>query len=269
MERFDIVRGLPGNPYSYTTEKMIEGLVLKVRENSIKVKILKHTEDKTGVFEVEQRFFEVVGKFEFRKINIPEIQEKIKNKEHIDANLQGADLKRANLQGADLQGANLQGANLQDADLQGADLKGAKHKDADHQGADLKSANLQGANLQGADLKRANLQGADLQDADLQGADLKRADLQGADLQGANLQGADLDFSCLPLRCGGLNWKIDKNLACQFAYHLCSMQCDDNEFIKTRNSIIEFANQFHRVGEVKKLSTIKENEEKKNETDIL
>ena len=74
-------------------------------------------------------------------------------------------------------------------------------------------------------------------------------DLSGADLSGADLRSADLDFSCLPLRCGGLKWKIDKRLACQLAYHLCSMQCDDEEYMKMRDSILGFANQFHRVGE--------------------
>lgn len=38
-------------------------------------------------------------------------------------------------------------------------------------------------------------------------------------------------------------------MACQLAYRLCSMQCDDAEFVVMRNSILSFANQFHRVGE--------------------
>lgn len=67
------------------------------------------------------------------------------------------------------------------------------------------------------------------------------------DLRGADLRGADLDFSCLPLWCGGLQLKVDKRLACQLAYHLCSMQCDDAEYLKMRNSILGFANQFHRA----------------------
>ena len=89
-----------------------------------------------------------------------------------------------------------------------------------------------------------DLRGADLSEADLRGADLRRADLSEADLRGANL-----DFSCLPLWCGGLQLKVDKRLACQLAYHLCSMQCDDVEFVAMRNSILSFANQFHRVDE--------------------
>ena len=84
-------------------------------------------------------------------------------------------------------------------------------------------------------------------DYDLRGADLRRADLREADLRGADLRGADLDFSCFPLWCGGLHLKVDKRLACQLAYHLCSMQCDDAEYLEMRNSILGFANQFHRA----------------------
>ena len=84
--------------------------------------------------------------------------------------------------------------------------------------------------LTGADLRRANLT-----DADLRGADLRRADLTGV----------DVDFSCWPLWCGSLNVTTDKRIACQLAYHLCSLQCDDAEYITMRNSILGFANQSH------------------------
>ena len=86
--------------------------------------------------------------------------------------------------------------------------------------------------------------------------DLRGANLYEANLRGADLRGTDLDFSCLPLRCGGLKWKIDKRIAYQLAYHLCSMQCDDPEFLAMRNSILPFANQFHRVGECGRLEAI-------------
>ena len=89
----------------------------------------------------------------------------------------------------------------------------------------------------------------DLREADLEGANLTGADLEGANLRGADLRGADLDFSCYPLWCGGLHVKADKRLACQLAYHLCSMQCEDPEFLEMRSSILKFANQFHRAGE--------------------
>lgn len=69
------------------------------------------------------------------------------------------------------------------------------------------------------------------------------------DLREADLRGADLDFSCFPLWCGGLHIKTDVRLAAQVAYHLCTMQCDDAEYIAMRNSILEFANKFHRVTE--------------------
>ena len=103
--------------------------------------------------------------------------------------------------------------------------------------------------LSNADLSDADLSDADLRGADLGGANLRGADLGGANLRGANLRGADLDYSCYPLWCGSLHLKADKRLACQLAYHLCSMQCDDADYIKMRNSILGFANQFHRVDE--------------------
>lgn len=96
-------------------------------------------------------------------------------------------------------------------------------------------------------------------DYDLRGADLRSAGLRGAGLRGANLndadlRGANLDYSCYPLWYGSLHLKANKRLACQLAYHLCSMQCDDADYVKMRNSILGFANQFHRVdkcGELK------------------
>lgn len=98
---------------------------------------------------------------------------------------------------------------------------------------------------------------ADLRCADLSDADLRGADLRGADLSDANLSCANIDYSCLPLWCGSLNIKVDKRIARQIAYHLCSMQCDDKEFIKMRNSILSFANKFHRVDECGVLEEIK------------
>ena len=123
---------------------------------------------------------------------------------------------------------------------------------------DLCGADLRDANLRDANLRDANLSGADLSGADLRDANLSDANLRDANLRDANLCSADLDFSCLPLRCGGLRWKIDKRLGAQLAYHLCSMQCDDKEFIAMRNSILGFANQFHRVSECGALLPIKE-----------
>ena len=109
-------------------------------------------------------------------------------------------------------------------------------------------------NLRGADLHRANLCEANLQRANLRGADLHRADLRGADLQRANLRGADLrganiDYACWPLWCGSLGVKVDVRIARQLAYHLCALDCDDPEYIKARNAILDFANRFHRADE--------------------
>ena len=121
--------------------------------------------------------------------------------------------------------------------------------DYDLSNADLSNANLRGADLSNADLSNANLRDADLSNANLSNANLRGADLSNANLRDADLRGADLDYSCYPLWCGSLHFKADKRLACQLAYHLCSMQCDDADYIKMRNYILGFANQFHRVDE--------------------
>ena len=87
----------------------------------------------------------------------------------------------------------------------------------------------------------------------MQEANLQEASLQGTDLQEADLRGCDLDYSCFPLWCGGLSVKVDQRIAAQIAYHLCALKCDDPEFLRMRNSILWFANQFHRVDECGKL----------------
>ena len=135
---------------------------------------------------------------------------------------------------------------LLDYDLRGVDLRGV----------DLRDADLRNADMRDADLGDADLRGANLCDADLRGANLCIADMRGVDLRDADLRGANLDFSCWPLWCGGLHVRTDKRIAVQLAYHLCSLQCDDEEFIKMRNSILGFANQFHRVDECGELKPI-------------
>ena len=152
--------------------------------------------------------------------------------------------KICNLSGLNLRHADLCDANLCGADLRGADLCGADLRDADLCGADLCGANLRHANL-----RDANLRDADLCHADLRDANLRHANLRDADLRDADLCGADIDYACWPLWCGGLHVKIDKRIACQLAYHFCAQDCDDPEYIKARNAILDFANQFHRVQE--------------------
>ena len=114
--------------------------------------------------------------------------------------------------------------------------------------------NLRGADLCEADLCEADLCGADLCGAnlhrtDLRGANLCEADLCVADLRAADLRGANIDYACWPLWRGSLGVKVDVRIARQLAYHLCALDCDDPEYIKARNALLPFANQFHRVQE--------------------
>ena len=159
-----------------------------------------------------------------KKEQLQEILEK--HQKWLDYDIDG---ERATLIDIDLTGANLTGANLTRAVLTGATLIDI----------DLRGANLTGANLRGADLR-----GATLIDIDLRGANLTRAVLTGA-----NLTRADLDFSSWPLWCGSLGVKTDARIARQLAYHLCSLDCDDEEYLEAKDKIKDFANRFHRVDE--------------------
>ena len=235
----DFVKGIT-NDYGITNTKMTRGVVINVYERNIEVRVLDHDDGETGVYTVDPKKFEVIGhQKQFDRAEVLKLLKDGCKKAILDYDLRGADLSNA----------NLRGANLSNADLRGADLRGADLSNANLRGADLSDASLRGANLRGADLSNANLRGAGLSEADLSNANLRGADLRGANLRGADLRGADLDYSCYPLWCGSLHFKADKRLACQLAYHLCSMQCDDADYIKMRNSILGFANQFHRVDE--------------------
>ena len=205
----DFVKGIT-NDYGITNTKMTRGVVTDVCDGSIVVRVLDHDDGDTGIFTVNPEKFEVIG--HQKQFDRAEVLKFLKD-----------GCKKAILD-----------YDLSDADLSGADLRGAN----------LSDANLSGADLSGADLRRANLS-----DANLSGANLRGANLSGANLSGADLRRADLDYSCYPLWCGSLHLKADKRLACQLAYHLCSMQCDDADYIKMRNSILGFANQFHRADE--------------------
>ena len=210
----DFVKGIT-NDYCITNTKMTRGLVVAATDTRIDVKVLEHDQGETGTYTVDPSKFQVIGHQKpFDRTAVIDLLKQGCKKAVLDYNLRGADLRGANLWGANLRGADLSNANLRDANLRDADLS---------------NANLSNANLWGADLRGANLRGANLRDADL--------------------SGADLDYSCCPLWCGSLHFKADKRLACQLAYHLCSMQCDDADYIKMRNSILGFANQFHRVDE--------------------
>jgi uncharacterized protein YjbI with pentapeptide repeats len=133
------------------------------------------------------------------------------------------------------QRANLQYANLRYVNLEYADLQGA---------------NLEYADLRGANLEYADLRGANLEYDDLRGTNLRGANLRGANLQCADLQGTDLDFSCLPLWCGGLDFKIDEKQAKQLMYHVVNlMQYSKINIPESHKSLYKWLSDSHVVTE--------------------
>lgn len=97
----------------------------------------------------------------------------------------------------------------------------------------------------------------DGQKAILRDADLEGADLTGAILKGAILKGADLDFSCFPLWCGGLRVHLDDKQVIQLLYHTVQNAMyskNTSERVKNiLNSVVDLANEFHRVEECGKV----------------
>ena len=157
----DLVKGLPESNYRYsiTNENMTKGVVKKITEDGIVVKVLEHAKGRYGTHVVDEKYFEKIGHLE------PFDREKFigllnESKAKAAEYLSGADLRRANLSGADLRRANLSGADLSGANLRRADLSGANLRRADLSDADLSDANLRRADLSGADLSDANLSGS-------------------------------------------------------------------------------------------------------------
>ena len=129
------------------------------------------------------------------------------------------------------------------ADLSGANLSGANLR-----GANLSYADLHDANLRGASLINANLRGAYLNNANLSYADLYGADLHGANLRYANLSHTSMDYSSgIPLWCGGADFKCEVKLIQQVLAHLCTLDCDDAEWLELRGKILPFVKKSHRA----------------------
>lgn len=168
-----------------------------------------------------------------KKINPVELEEILRLHKMWLAGVDGGE--RAVLRNANLSGANLSGANLRRADLSEAAMDKAVMAEVDLTEADMSKANLGWANLRGAKMVRANLRGTNLSMTDLSRADLS---------------GADLEYSCWPLWCGGLHVKTDRGIMAQLAYHFCSQDCHDPDYIRARNAILDFANSFGRAGEL-------------------
>ena len=267
----DLVRGTKESDgqYEITNSAMTKGIVVDIGpRGNILVRVLQHQCGVHGMHCVKPEYFEKIGHAEpFEAAKFQEALSKGKDKavEYLlSADLSYADLRHANLSCADLRHANLSGANLRHAylsyaNLSGANLSGANLSGADLSCADLRHAYLSYADLSVADLRHANLIGANLRHAYLSGANLSGADLSGADLRHANLRhanliGANLDFSCFPLWCGGTNIKSDVRIARQLAYHFCSLDCENEEYIDARNALVQFANGFHRVQECGQLA---------------
>jgi uncharacterized protein YjbI with pentapeptide repeats len=99
-----------------------------------------------------------------------------------------ADLSGKNLRGLSFRAADLKRAILQNADLSGADLSNAQLNEAVLRGAILKDSIIDGAKLRGAQVYDADLYGARLREVNLQNVEgLAECQLAGTDLLNCKL----------------------------------------------------------------------------------
>lgn len=137
IEVGDFVRGI-SDIYTITDAKMTKGIVMDATDKFIRVKIIEHDDNCTGIFCVDPKYFEVIG--HQKPFNRNEVLQLLKDgckKAILDYDLRGANLRGADLRGADLSEADFRGADLSEVDLGEADLS-----EADLRGANLREANL-------------------------------------------------------------------------------------------------------------------------------
>jgi hypothetical protein len=123
--------------------------------------------------------------------------QQLEERENLQIDLQGVDLRGAVLDNVNLSKANLKGAHLEGAQLYGANLEETLLPGANLTKAFLGRANLRKAIMGGAVFENANLAHANLKDANLymahfKGAFLEETQFDGAFLNGARLEGTDL-----------------------------------------------------------------------------
>ena len=49
--------------------------------------------------------------------------------------------------------------------------------------------------------------------------------------------------------CGSLGVKVDNKIVYQLLYHVCSLDCDSDEFKEIKDKVKIYANKFHRIEE--------------------
>jgi len=232
MKVGDIVTGLPESDKQYrlTNSTMTRGLVMSINDSIQRatIKIIAAKDFNPADFATRNRhpvhckYFRVVGHVRPAERTVINRILKSKNKLRIFE--------------YDLRNTSFHGMSLRDLDFSGMDLfktcfDSAKLDNVTFAYTDLSYCRFLGAQLKNVDFSNANLVGAAFVDA--------------------SFENCNLDFSTFPLFCGGLGWKVDARIVRQLAYHLCSMECDDPEFVGVREKLLSFANKFHRITEHK------------------
>jgi uncharacterized protein YjbI with pentapeptide repeats len=113
---------------------------------------------------------------------------------------------------------------------------------------DLRFVDFAGANFEGVNFCDTNLSGANFRNSNCANANFSGVNFNGADCKNADFTGANLDFSVLQLSCSLFDFKGDKKLFNQLAYHLCRIDFQDEEIEDVQREVLQrFANQSHII----------------------
>lgn len=161
-------------------------------------------------------------------------------------NLAGRSFVGMDLSYATFDSVDLTGCDFSDTNLLHVDFDNAIVSDVDFTRAKLHCARFVGTIALRTNFRQVECDHTTFEGANLTGANFCSASMKHVNLSEAVVYGTNIDFSSWPMWCGGVSVKIDRRLAAQFAYHFCSMICEDEEFIAARKALLPLARRFHR-----------------------
>lgn len=155
----------------------------------------------------------------------------------------------------------IDGISLNDCDLSSSYFTNTFIHSSSAQRSEFARSKFTDCTFIGIDFSESRFYDCDINDCKFENCNFSKSNLRHVNfnnnntIKNCNFTGSDIDFSSLTLSCSGLRWKVDESLASQFLYHICSMECNSEDFLELRDKMIPLANKFHRVPECGTLYT--------------
>jgi hypothetical protein len=173
-----------------------------------------------------------------------------------DTQLQHSSCKDTNFSGLDMSKSDFSYACLNYASFRGTILEKTKFTSTSLHNTDFVDAELFDAIFNECHIENANFEDAHCAFTQFLDTTFVRVNFLNAYISDANFLPSDFVYvnfkgtyrkrsgHSIQRYCGGLHCKIDAELAWEMAHHLCTVDCDDKEFIKIQKLIIEYINKY-------------------------